>query len=71
MHVTFSPAPGLSGWAGRTQAEEAEEAVLSPAMLPSGWTGAQGWSCLANSVPGLGPVFSGLCLKGNSQGSCF
>lgn len=71
VRVTFSPAPGLSGWAGRTQAEEAEGAVLSLAMLPSGWTGAEVRSFLANSVPGLGTAFSGICLKGNSQGSCF
>lgn len=71
VRVSFSPAAGLSGWAGRMQAEEAEGAVLSHAVLPLGWTAAEVWSFLANSVPGLGPVFSGLCLKGNSQGSYF
>lgn len=33
MHVTLSPAPGLSGWEGRSQADEAEDAIPSLAIV--------------------------------------
>lgn len=39
--------------------------MLYPLLpLLSGWIGAEVWGLLANSVPGLGAVFSGICLKG-------
>lgn len=53
VRVTLSPAPV-------SLAEEAEEAMPSLAMLSSGW---EVWWFLANSVPGLGTVFSRICLE--------